>query len=289
MKHSGALKRSFILLSLSCTPFEPGSDRLPDAAAPEPEWQCLRAPPGLPPPVAAEGRVIYEVPIVDFDSQQGAPAAVPGLQLTVCNSAQCDPAVPPCAGVLTPDCVDVRQMADDPPFLYTLSFPHGFEAAVLRLQAPRYASVDYVLGGPMLGSPDGAAVVTGFAIAMPLWATAERISLEMGSPPSPEQRALLLRALDCNGERAAGVTVQTLESVPGGIPFTLSNASPTRQEMLVTGARGVAGLIGLPSPTIDVIGVSPSGLELGGPTTLDLRAGVITVAELRHGLGVWGQ
>jgi hypothetical protein len=141
----------------------------------------------------------------------------------------------------------------------------------------------------MVGSPGGASSVTGLVIAMPLWTTAERLSLEMGSTPSPEQHALLLRALDCDGERAPGVMVQTSEGSPGGIPFILSDDAPTRREELVTGARGVAGLIGLPSPTIDVLGVSPSGIEFGGPTTLDLRAGVITVAELRHGLGVWGQ
>lgn len=289
MNRLGTLKRSFILLSLSCTPFKPGGDRLPDAAAPEPEWLCLRAPPQVAPPTTTPERVTYVLSIVDFDSREGgAPATVPGLEVTVCGSARCEPPVPTCAGVLTPDCVGVRQMPADPPFPHTISFPYGFEDAVLRLQAPGYVGVDYVLGGPMVGRPDGAPVVTGLAISMPLRTTAEKISLDMGSSPSPEQHTLMLRALDCHGQRAAGVTVQALNDGQG-IPFILSDDAPVRRETLVTGARGVAGLIGLPSPTIDVIGVSPSGVEFGGPTRLSLRPGVITVAELRHGLGVWGQ
>jgi hypothetical protein len=286
MHRSGTLKRSLILLSSSCTPFEPAGDRLPDATAPEPEWRCLAAPLRLPPPATSE-RVSYVVPIVDFDSQQGAPAAVPGLQINVCDTAECDPPVPACAGVFTPDCVDVQQVATDPS-LYTMSFPYGLDDVVLRLKAPGYAGVDYVLGGPMVGSPGGAPVVSGLVIAMPPWATAEKISIELGSSPSPEQYTLLLRALDCHGQRAPGVTVQPLTNEQS-IPFILSDDALTRRGTLVTDARGVAGLIDVPSSTLDVIGLSPSGIEFGGPTTIQLRPGVITVAELRQGLGVWGQ
>ena len=288
MNRPGALKKSFILLCLSCTPFEAAGDRLPDATAPEPAWRCLGAPPQLPPPVITPERITYVVPIVDFDSQRGVSAPVPGLGITVCDSAQCDPPVPACSGVLTPDCVDVQEMAADPSLLYALSFPYGFDDAVLRLQAPGYADIDYVLGGPMVGSPEGAPVVNGLVIAMPLWTTAQSISLELGSSPSPDQHTLLLRALDCDGQRASGVTVQSLKTGQG-IPFILSEDARPRRDTLVTSARGVAGLIAVPSPKVDVIGMSPSGIEFGGPTTIELRPSVVTVAELRHGLGVWGQ
>jgi hypothetical protein len=233
-------------------------------------------------------RVTYVVPIVDFDSQRAVPDGVPGLQITVCDSAQCDPPVPACSGVLAPDCVDVQPAPADPPFLYTLSFPYGLDAAVLRLRAPGYAELDYVLGGPMVGGPGGVPFVNGLVIAMPLRATAEKISLEMGASPSPDQHTLMLRALDCDGQRAAGVSVRTPGSEQG-IAFILSDDALTRRDTFVTDARGVAGLTGVLSPTIDVMGVSPSGIELGDPTTIELRAGVITLAELRQGLGVWGQ
>jgi hypothetical protein len=288
MNRSGSLKISFVLLSLSCTAFEPASDRLPDAAVPELEWQCLHAPRSIPPPATFPERITYLVPIVDFDSQRRSPTAVPGLEITVCNGARCDAPLPACAGVLAPDCVGIQQVAADPPFIYTLSFPYGFADAVLRLQAPGYAGVDYLLGGPMVGTADGAPVVNGLVISMPLWATAEKLSRDVGVSPSPDQRTLTLRALDCDGQRAPGVTVQPLDNEQG-IPFELSDDTLTRRDTLVTGARGVGGLIGLPSPSIDVVGLSPSGIEFGGPTSIELRAGVITLAELRHGLGVWGQ
>lgn len=289
MNHLRAIKRSFFFFfGLCCTPYEPGSDTLPDAAARAPEWACLRAPLPITRLAAPPARITYLVPIVDFDSQPRAPVPVPELEISVCDSSSCDPPVPSCLDVLTPDCVDVRQAPGEPPFVYAVSFPYGFENGVLRLRAPRYANMDYVLGGPMVGTPDGAELVRGLAIAMPLQATAEQISLEMGSSPAPDHRTLAVRTLDCLGQRAPGVSVQSLTSEQG-IPFVLSDDNrPTRNTEL-TSARGVTGLLELPTARVDIVGISPPGAPFGGPTSIDVAAGVITVAEIRPGIGVWGQ
>ena len=54
--------------------------------------------------------------------------------------------------------------------------------------------------------------------------------------------------------------------------------------------RGVAGFVNVVPGTVDVEAVAPvNGGVVYGRTTLPVRAGVITLAEVRDGLDRWGQ
>jgi hypothetical protein len=110
---------------------------------------------------------------------------------------------------------------------------------------------------------------------------------------------LAIRTLNCTidktagrfGVRASGVVVEPVGgSVDGSaIPFRLSNNNLATGATLETDERGVAGFVNLAAQSIDVIAKAPYGREYGGPTTLLVRPMVITLAELRDGLDVWGQ
>jgi hypothetical protein len=51
----------------------------------------------------------------------------------------------------------------------------------------------------------------------------------------------------------------------------------------------VAGFVNLAAQVIDVVALTPGGQAFVEPTTVNIRPGVITLAELRRGLGLWGQ
>lgn len=51
----------------------------------------------------------------------------------------------------------------------------------------------------------------------------------------------------------------------------------------------MAGFVNLAAQVIDVVALTPGGQAFVEPTTVNIRPGVITLAELRRGLGLWGQ
>jgi hypothetical protein len=161
--------------------------------------------------------------------------------------------------------------------------------------------MQYVFGGPMKGPPEGGYVVRGLTIPLLKSSTRDTIYNDLGLPGSadPTRGVLAVRTLDCTrnatgpqGQRAPGVSLRAKPKQPeGSVAWTLSFSNRATPNKLETDARGVAGFVNVLPGTIDVEGVSPVGAHgtSYGATSLPVRAGVITLAEVRVGLDLWGQ
>lgn len=267
-----------IPLSFGCSSMKPGEDTWESLYTPD-EWKCLL---DTEAPIESTGRATYTVPVVDFNSQPTAPTPVPALAIAVCTSPTCDPVYPVCTDNPLGQCVNIS----GGPVLYKMDFPAGLSNVVLRLSAPDYVGMDYVMGGPMVQSTQG------LGIPMVPIATRQSIYTNLGAGTVDETRGVLaVRTLDCNNARAQGVTVEAVDGqieYPS-IPFRLSNNNLATGATLETDERGVAGFVNLAPQTVDVVARTDYGKEFGGPTTLNIRPNTITLAELRDGIDIWGQ
>jgi hypothetical protein len=273
------MKRSayaFALLcaSAACTPMDSGDDSYYSIH----DWYCLGTAPVMADRVP--GRIQYTVPVVDFDSQLYAPTPIAGAQLTVCTSAAC-----------TEPFTDWHQLDSGSPLLWSLDLPYGLSNAVLRFTAPGYVPMDYVLGGPMIGNPvDGSLVVKGIGIPLLHEEALSALYGEVGLGAfDPSRGVFAVRVLDCNGSRAPDATLSASAVSPGSVPFSLSNGNLASANSSTTDARGVAGIMNLLPNTFDVSALSPGGEMVARPTTVNIRPGVVTLAEIRVGLDQWGQ
>ncbi len=259
--------------------------------APElgPEWACLAEPQR---PVAQDPeRVTYVVGIVDFDSQPYSPTPVKGLQIEVCGSPSCDPPAS------EPEVIITNPVEGQPPFVYAIEVPFRFSNGSLRLTAPNYAPMDYIFNGPMIGPPEGGYVVQGLTIPLLKATTRETIYHDLGLPGEVDtsRGVLALRTLNCLREkgsnpRAPGVKLISVPQPPDepAVAWTLSTSNRATANRLETDARGVAGFVNALPLVYDLEGVSPVGLTYGR-TSIAVRPGVITLAEIRDGIGLWGQ
>jgi hypothetical protein len=226
-----------------------------------------------------DDRVVYITPVVDFDTQLTSPTAVGDVSLTVCTSAACD--VP---------FTDWQRLPGPSSIVWVLSFPQGLSNAVLRFSAPGYVGTDYVLGGPLIGTPSGNLEVHGIGVPLVSLSTYQSLHGQVGTVPDTLKGTFAARIIDCHGKRASGVEVEPVygEDVSGSVPFALSNNNFASDTKLKTDARGVAGFLNLPAQTFDVQAVASFG-EVISSTTVPVRAGVVTLAEIRPGLELWGQ
>lgn len=274
---------AIIALLVACRPLDDADDTYSSLY----HWYCLDEKPEI---VEREpGRVTYVMPVVDFNSQPSSPSPVPDVTMRVCTNAVCMPEFPLCDGE-PGQCYNVGP--GPAPFVMVLDFPYGFVNGILRFQAPDYVDMDYVLGGPMIGTPEGEMQVRSLGITMVPIASRDSIYAQVGvSEVDPDRGTLALRTLDCRGQRASGVLVSPSDGDVDdpAVAFSLSNNNLATPTSLRTDERGVAGFINLAPQTIDVIGLTPGGEPFVTPTTLNVRSGVITLAELRIGLDVWGQ
>jgi len=267
---------------------------------------------------AAPQRVKYDVLIVDFDSQPGQPTPVTGLHVDVCPSVACQSTLPDCPNATpgpTEQCKVVSTPAAQVPFFYEINLPYNFQNGSLRLTAPPdYTPMDYFFGGPMVGSPDKDAAapdhVVGLTIPMVKATTLGDIYRRLGLPTvDPSVGTLAVRTLSCArdpagpspplpaglfwGHRSPDVTVTAQPETPAGaVAYTLSNSNVFSQNAEVTDARGVAGFVNVRDGSIDLKALASDGLTpyaAGRVTTIPMRPGVITIAELRAGLDLWGQ
>lgn len=272
-----------------------------------PEWACL-APGGAMAPVSREpARVQYRVAIVDFDSQPINPTPVPNLNVTVCANAACDPAMPACpagaAATPTQQCVTVTNLQGP---IYEIDLPYNFQNGSLKLTAPDYAEMNYIFGGPMIGAPEGGSLVLGLAI--PLLRESARVEAYRdcnGTVVNPDRGTLAVRTLDCRrsrsnldptgmvleGTRAPNVSVEPFDGAPeNGCAWTLANDNAFSPNNLLTDPRGVAGYLDTDVGVLRLIAEAPPGVRYPtAPPNLRVRPNVITLAELRDGLGRWGQ
>jgi hypothetical protein len=268
-----------------------------------PEWACLDEP--MMPVARDPARVQYRVAIVDFDSQPIMVTPVAGVQVSVCSNAACDPPMPTCPeGVeLTPtqQCVTVTNIQGP---VYQMNLPFNFQNGSLKLTAPGYAEMNYIFGGPMIGAPEGGPLVLGLAI--PLLRESARVSAYLdcnGTQVNADRGTLAVRTLDCKrnrsnldmvvleGSRAPNVSVEPFDGEPtNGCAWTLSNDNSFSPNSLRTDGRGVAGYLDTDVGLLRLVAESPVNVQYpAAPPNLRVRPNVITLAELRDGLGRWGQ
>jgi hypothetical protein len=249
-------------------------------------------------------RVLYRVAIVDFD----ALTPIPDLGVEACFTSDCV-AIPRCTSE-TPAPTERCAIVTPPAMgaLYTINLPYNFEGGLKLTKEPDYAEMDYFFGGPLVGSPDitvadGGNAVFGLPIPVLLKTSRQRAYDEVGAGQVDNTRGTLaVRTLSCDramtalapltqGTRAAGVALEALGNDPtedGAFAWTLSSLNQFTGNRLVTDARGVAGFLNARPVSMEVRAVLPDETTFGG-ATLRVRADVITLAELRPGLGLWGQ
>jgi hypothetical protein len=254
-----------------------------------PEWACLDSPQK---PVTQEpGRVTYVVAIVDFDSQPYSPTPVEGLNIEVCGSPSCDPPAS------APEVVITNPVEGLPPSVYAIEFPFRFSNGSLRLTAPGYAAMDYVFNGPIIGPPEGGYQIQGLTIPLLKATTRETIYHDLGLPGDVDaaRGVLALRTLNClrdpkGNPRAAGVKLQAIPAAPEppAVAWTLSTSNRATPNRLETDNRGVAGFVNALPLVYDVEGLTPADRTYGR-TSIAVRPDVITLAEIRDGIGLWGQ
>jgi hypothetical protein len=268
------------------------------------EWACLDQPQPLADRVPS--RIQYRVPIVDFDTQTALLQAVAGLVIQVCGNAACDPPLPPCpaGGATSPAEQCFTQTAPLPvPYVVELDLPWQFSNGSLKLTAPGYAEMNYIFGGPMIGPPEGGSLVIGLPIPLLRNSARESAYLDCGvNGVDPTRGTVAVRTLDCKrnirnlsmtvpeGSRAPLVAVSALEEPANGVAWALSNDNIFSPNTLQTDARGVAGYLDTDVGVVRLVAEAPIGRQYpSAPPNLRVRANVITLAELRDGLGRWGQ
>jgi hypothetical protein len=285
-----------------------GSGGTGDEPAPplnEEDWGCLST--GITMPMMAPSRITYQVAIVDFDSQTISPTQVPGLDVKVCTVATCDQVLPACDTTLgdpapTQQCAIVAQ--GPAPFLYLINLPYRLENGGLRLTAANYVQMNYIFGGPMVGTPEGSTTVVGLTIPLLTEEVRRRVYRQVGlSTVDPNRGTLAVRTLTCarqpnpplpmprppEGQRARDILVTAEQAAEApAVSWSLSNGNQFTDDRLVTDARGVAGILNVEPSAIIVKAVLPNGDEYG-ETTLPVVENVVTLAELRPGLERWGQ
>jgi hypothetical protein len=216
---------------------------------------------------------------------------VKGLTIEVCGSPSCDPPAS------APDVVIHNPVEGQPPFVYAIEFPYRFSNGSLRLTAPDYAPMDYVFNGPIIGPPEGGYQLQGLTIPLLKASTRDTIYHDLGLPGEVDKSrgVLALRTLNCLRDpkanaRAAGVKVQSVPEPPKApsVAWTLSTSNRATPNRLETDSRGVAGFVNVLPLVYDVEGVAPMGRTYGR-TSIAVRPEVITLAEIRDGIGLWGQ
>jgi hypothetical protein len=277
-----------------------------------PQWQCLGKAFPMVPRAANSTRIKYRVAIGDFDYS----TPIPGLVVQACTTTNCEP-IPSCPADSTPTptqaCAIVTPPSQALP-VYTIDLPYGFNGGLKLTEPTNYVEMDYFFGGLMVGLPDvpleeGGDTVVGLPIPVIKKSTRQRVYEEVGVPEVDATRGVLaVRTLNClrqpatgtptglaavpQGQRADGVALEAVPKAPdGAVSWTLSNGNSFTKNRLVTDARGVAGFLNAPSENTDVFAVLPDGVTTiqANPTTIRVRADVITLAELRPGLEAWGQ
>jgi hypothetical protein len=250
---------------------------------PDPRWVCLDSPPAATPMPKAP-TVAYIAPIVDYANPPNAlttmTAAIAGLNVLVCSTTDYQ-----CLHPISSAGLDGGPMlvVADPmrPFIYKIDLP--FNADVfLRVNGPDYLQLEYYFGGPIIGNQKGDPQIVGDAIP-PLTISAVNDFLSRGGKPSPhdiKKGILAARTVDCNAQRAEGITVRRTGSDPGSFAYTLQANVPLFEDNYPTDGRGVAGWANLEPGTFNVEGVLSDGRSYGN-VLVQIRANQITLIDIR--------
>lgn len=269
----------------------------------EREWGCLTT--GIQMPMIATGRITYQVVIVDFDAQPRALTPVPGLNVEVCSTSTCDVVLPACAPGVDPmpseQCAIVG--TGPAPFIYLINLPYGLVNGGLKLTADGYVQMNYLFGGPMIGTPEGSRTIVGVPIPLLTEGRRQAVYTNVGLPTVDMGRGTLaVRTLTCarqpenaptptapQGQYAARVLVDTVEELQTpAVSWILSDGNIFTDDLLLTNERGVAGILNVSPQSVTVNAVLENGNQYAS-VTLPVLPNIITLAELRPGLNVWGQ
>jgi hypothetical protein len=278
---------AMLVAAVGCSSSSPMTAPATDVAAAD--WSCLGQPIAMAP--RTEQRIRYLVPMVDFDTGPvlfaGAPS-VAGVTIAACGGSPCEP---------SPDVNVIAGPPGQPAYVYEVDFPFGFAGAILHIDAPGYVGVDYSLGGPMVGSPEGGSVVRGLPIQLMTTSTFAFARSEIGltAPADSQDGVLQVRALSCARKSDPSVLgdgtvvdgVQLNASADVGVPFAIAS-NYTFMPQRTTDLTGIVGLLDVTAGQVAIDGIVPNGTHYG-MTRQTITPGRISVSELRPGVDQWGQ
>jgi hypothetical protein len=280
-------------LLVGCTSLASGTDHWEKTLEPNPDWDCLNAPPQpIEIPSPAPALVVYAAAIFDFANP---PSRVEGLSVEACQITDTE----------CPVSKQVGQVAGPMDFqttlngatvtvpLYQVVMPFGVEA-YLRLKAPGYLRQEYFFGGPLIGTPSSfptmigdatATVISGLPLIMLKTADAGNLASAIGQTRNPGQALIALRTIDCTGQTAAGVTLQMDRAQ--GLSFSyLASLALTADPPQPTDSAGLAGFANIPLPNgvpifnVTVEGKNPDNVPYG-KLPFPIRPDQITSGEIR--------
>jgi hypothetical protein len=271
-----------------------GSSSGSPSPPPPGNWDCLNGLGTQSLPSSSPRVVTYIVPIVDFGTPPSllstSTPVIPDLKIQACRSGGLDPAAPVGDAGSVSCLLPLSSMASTPladagrPFVYAIPLPSNTDIW-LSITASNYIPTAYFFGGQLLGSQDGGPVVQGAAIATLMTETAVGLEQGGGITLDPSKGILALRAVDCDGARAKGVSVRLDDAsamAVGGRGFTLKMDVPKFHDPPdPTDERGVAGFANVGAPyNVDAYGISPEGHHYGD-VTVRVNPGQFTLVDIR--------
>lgn len=314
--------------SVACTELDPETDNcisvgtsncepppVPDSGDEDPLFWCL--PDGEPefvPPETPSPFVNYVVAIIDANVPNPN-VQLPNLQIRACLDMDFNCSAPLPSIVLP--------VPGAPAALTSILVPRNANVTMhLRLTADGYVESHYYFGGPMIGAPEPIGSVENFtvpeALAPALMAatgmtipagtvipvpTVRGENLAMvrdsqiesffqtiaqGEPRDTMAGIIALRMIDCNGDRAPGVSLDPRASIGDGFGFVLpQNNVPARTDVrdiagpTVPGDGGGAGFANVPRGGYLPVGVLEGGRTYGGLISFNVQPNVLTNGEVR--------
>jgi hypothetical protein len=252
-------------LALGCSSFDGGSDMLvtgalepasPGAPSSDSAWSCL-GPSRItaPPAMAAQGRVLYSMQLVDITTRR--------LALEVRTRA-CTIADVECADPVTP------WLTPDDQGWVDLTLFEGFVG---------YFEVDaegLVPGLIFPGETINVSTTLNYPVFVLTASSFVALAGSIGLAQDPALGAIAIRSFNCEGVTASDVALSTAAAGDGwyfadGLP----SATATK-----TGSEGYGGFINVPPGVVAVDALAPTGSSVSGERTLVVRTGWFSLLYL---------
>jgi hypothetical protein len=253
----------------SCTEFESPTDvqiatefGSLDPAELSADWGCLE--PGAEPPVIpvsaqSVAQVIYSVQVVDLSTGQ----IYPDARMRACGitDINCEN---PVTDWLT---VDSQGWVHLPLFRDFVGF--------FEVMSPEIVPYIFYVKEPLTRS------IVEYPLAVISLASLGPLLQLVGVQPQPGTGIVVLRTFDCTGKTATGVR---LSSESGGTTWYFVDGLPSTM-VSASSSDGLGGLVNV-EPGLAVVDVdAPTGVSIGGPQSLVVRANWMSVVFLRPRAG----
>jgi hypothetical protein len=248
----------------ACTQLEPGSDRLEgdlaaSSAAPldsvgavAPEWACLADPaPGS--ATSAASSLEFDFWIINFVTE----SPLPETSARACQRID--------VGCALPVAGPVEAAADG---RLHLTLPSGF-SGFLEITAAGISPVLYFFGQPLRASRQDVLMVLDLA-------TADALSAASNVDVDPELGVIVVRTMDCQGARSAGVR---FANDAGGLPFAFVDGLPVAGQDVSHG-EGVGGFLNVPPGIAALQAWEVSSGRSFGDSSVVVRAGWASHTDL---------